>query len=57
MGIKASEPVIKNQTCWDCLLRLLRKRNPLSFSEALKLTDLVRKDRNYLPGSFHHESK
>jgi len=57
MGVQASKPVIKDQTCWDCLLRLLRTRNPLSFSEALKLTDIVRKDSRYLPGSIHQDPR
>jgi hypothetical protein len=55
MGMQARKPLIKDQTCWDCLLRLLRKNNPLTFSEALRLTDIVRKDSRYQPGSTHHE--
>ena len=37
-------------TCWECLLRLLKRQDPMSLGRALSLTHLAQKDSRYRPG-------
>jgi len=35
------------QSCWDCLLKLLRREDPSSFGDALKIVRIAQKDTHY----------
>ncbi len=37
----------QNETCWECLLRLLRREDPMTFREALKMVQRAQQDRHY----------
>lgn len=37
----------QKETCWECLLRLLRKEDPMTFREALKVVQRAQQDRHY----------
>ena len=37
----------QKETCWECLLRLLRREDPMTFREALKMVQRAQQDRHY----------
>jgi len=39
--------VLPYQSCWECLLKLLQKEDPRSFSDALKIVRIAQKDSHY----------
>jgi hypothetical protein len=39
--------VNRYQSCWDCLLRVLRSEDPMSFRDALKIVRVAQKDSHY----------
>jgi hypothetical protein len=47
---KTENELEHGHTCWECLLRLLKKQDPMSLGRALSLTHLAQKDSRYRPG-------
>lgn len=44
---KNTDGEFKYEDCWACLMRLLRREDPMSFKDALKMVQRAQKDPHY----------